>query len=457
MKTNAEFVRQLWLNCTHSAVLWTLGIAGLLCVVPYAVAGAQAMAILTSSALWITLLFYGAYLAGNSLRQELQQKTWDWQRMSSLTPWQMSWGKWLGATAPAWLYAACFITAGLLAQSLSPHANQMTGSNIAMAVVWGMAAQVWVMNAVLLSWSDKGSFGWRRAMMLPVLMVFLIPSRVIQHVWQRIAHEEDHAIWWFFSLSPVQSVVLVGSALTALGLLGVWRQLSQRLDVPTLPWAWPAGIAGLALLLAGFFPITLSSALSWLSCIAFMATAYIALHSMDNGLQQWREVQWHSTRGQWKGAWQSLPLWPVSWLLGVVAAVIWMLVPGRTESFPVSSAWLVALVGLHLLRDALILTGFSLMSGKLRSPLAAFSIAWLALNVLLPLLLGSVAGSLGRVLASAMQPLVGYAVLEASDMPAWVYLLMMLVQAAIALGWVVWVFKDRIRRVPEASLPSPAL
>ena len=188
-----------------------------------------------------------------------------------------------------------------------------------------------------------------------------------------------------------------------------------------------------------------------------MATAYIALHNMDNGLQQWREVQWHSARGQWEGAWQALPLWPVSWVLGVVAALVWMVVPGREESFPVSSAWLVALVGLQLLRDALILTGFSLLAGRLRSPLAAFAIAWLALNVLLPLLIGSVTGPFGRVLASALQPLVGYAVLEASDTPAWVYLLMMLIQAGLALGWVIWVFQQRIRRAPDAGVARPAV
>src|SRR2546427_5925055 len=54
--------------------------------------------------MWIAAAGLGSVLAGRGLNEEAHQHTWDWQRLSALTPWQMAWGKLLGAPLPAWLY-----------------------------------------------------------------------------------------------------------------------------------------------------------------------------------------------------------------------------------------------------------------------------------------------------------------------------------------------------------------
>ena len=53
---------------------------------------------------------------------------------------------------------------------------------------------------------------------------------------------------------------------------------------------------------------------------------------------------------------------------------------------------------LQLLRDCLLLTGFALLAGKLKSPMVSFVIAWLVLNIALPLLAYGVGGSNGAML-----------------------------------------------------------
>lgn len=450
MKLNPEFQRQLWLGCTMGTVLWTLGLCALLLVVPGLVMGSRLVPVTAVPAMWAAAIGYGGLLAASSLTQELRHNTWDWQRLSALTPWQMAWGKWLGSTAPAWLCVACFATGGLLAQTMAwPNMayTSMTLAGIAQAVLWGLVVQVWVMNGVLLGWSSTGRWGWQRAVLLPVLLVWLMPGRMLRSLWERVSGEDGSVAWWGWELGATQASVVLGGGLLVLGALALWRQMAQRLDVANLPWAWPLGLVGMAVLLAGWFPVGVGATLSWVSCVALLATAYIALYAMPDGLRQWRQVQWHVARQQWRGALQALPLWPVSWVLGVVAAVAWMWVwPGQASRAPVATAGLVLMFALQLLRDALILTGISLLGTRLRAPVAVFALAWVVINVLLPLLaIGLFDKGHAQWLVTGLQPLVGYAIQGGSQAVGW-YLAAMGGHVALALAWCCWVFVRQIVR-----------
>jgi pimeloyl-ACP methyl ester carboxylesterase len=50
----------------------------------------------------VLTILWGTRLAANSILDEMADKTWDWQRLSILSPWTMTWGKLFGATAFAW-------------------------------------------------------------------------------------------------------------------------------------------------------------------------------------------------------------------------------------------------------------------------------------------------------------------------------------------------------------------
>ena len=453
MTRNAEFQRQLWLNCSPSTILWILGLCTLLMAVPWVISGPDWLAPVASTGLWCATLGYGAILAANSMHQELRHNTWDWQRLSALTPWQMSWGKWLGATSPAWLIAVYFASANLLVgPSLLSHGANWR--NLVLAVLWGMAAQVWAINLVMLGWRSNGAWGWRKAILLPWLLLILVPGTVISSLWQQLHSAQGVIAFWGMPISSYAITALLGCICLALGLLALWRQMAQRLDVATLPWAWPLGLIALALVLAGLSQPSWTSSLSWISCTALLGTAYIALHSVQTARNQWLHVHWHTTRRQWKGALQALPLWPISWLLGMLAAGIWSLTSeSPNPTLPFQTGWLLLLIGCQLLRDSLLLTGFALLENRLKSPITAFTLAWLVFNVLLPLLVWGGAGSVGPVLARGLQPLAGYALITTSDLPAWVFFILMLVQVGLVAAWVARVFRRHVA-APVARMPD---
>jgi len=453
MTRNPEFQRQLWLNWRPSLLAWSLSLSALVLAVSLALSApdnrAQSLGMMAMAGLWVATLFYGSVLAGRSLREEARQNTWDWQRLSALSPWQMGWGKLLGAAVPAWLYALWFALAILLVSAAWPKFMggwQESLHVVALAVLWGLGLQAWAMNSVLMAWGQQDRPATsRQTQLLSGLLFLLLAPAALRNYATVTRGSASAALWWHMNIGYLGAAYLYGALLLALGLLALWRLLCMRLDVRTLPWAWPLGLAVCGFFAAGMevdgatFGDTGLEVFSRLTAwFAMLGTALVALLHMDGHLRGWRQAQWAASRGRWREALQALPLWPVSWLLALLAAVAAPLWAGKLN--PDFSQLLVCL---YLLRDVLILTGFALLAGRLRSPMAAFCIAWAVINIALPLLAWGVAGLAGVGIA---QPVMGLIFRQSGAMglhgaAPWVSLG---VQLLLAAAWAGWVFRDRV-------------
>ena len=451
---NPEFQRQLWLNWRPSLLAWSLGLSLLVLALPMALSKPKdlsgSLSMTAMAGLWIAAVVYGSVLAGRSLAEEASQNTWDWQRLSALSPWQMAWGKLLGATLPAWLYVLWFAVACAGVATVWVLDPIQMHHTIGLAVLWGLGLQTWAMNSVLMSWGlQDRPVNRRRAALLPLLLLFFIPGPFISHVYQGITDSNaEPVLWWGIDVGGLGLAYLAGALVLSLGLLGLWRQLCTRLDVRTLPWAWPLGLALTGFFSAGSLNLGIAAFFSSTVFIALIGTAYVALQHMDQHLRAWRQVQWSVSRQRWREALEALPLWPVSLLLGFVMAALLLFVPYDFEA---------AITGqlntfnfylcLHLLRDCLLLTGFALLAGRLKSPMAAFVIAWLIFNLVAPLLAYGVAGYTG---AMVVQPVFGMwmgspdAIEKAGEWVRYIPWISLSLQTLAVLGWVVHVFRDRV-------------
>lgn len=451
---NPEFQRQLWLNWRPSLLAWSLGLSLLILALPFALSSAKGLpgtlSMTAIGGLYLAAIIYGSVLAGRSLAEEASQNTWDWQRLSVLTPWQMAWGKLLGATLPAWLYVLWFAlaVAGVTHfWALEPLKLQHT---IGLAVIWGLGLQAWAMNSVLMSWGLRDRpINRRRAALLPLLILFFAPGPFIDHVYKGIVDiDAEPVFWWGLNVGGLGLAYLGGTLVLGLGLLALWRQLCTRLDVRTLPWAWPLGLTLTGFFAAGSLNLGIAEFFSSTAWIALIGTAYVALQHMDQHLRAWRQVQWSASRQRWREALEALPLWPVSLLLGFAMALLLLFAPqslemaisGKLNSFTFYLC-------LHLLRDCLLLTGFALLAGRLKSPLASFVIAWLILNIAAPLLAYGMGGYTG---AMFVQPVVAMwmsspdGIEQAGAWVSYVPWASLSLQILVTLAWVIHVFRDRV-------------
>jgi hypothetical protein len=106
---NPELQRNLWLEASPRRLAWA-GVTVLLIYVGVAIIDGQngstdllgALGSAGAFVFFAAALVWGVRLAGQSVSSEIGERTWEFQRLSALDPWTMTWGKLFGATSLAW-------------------------------------------------------------------------------------------------------------------------------------------------------------------------------------------------------------------------------------------------------------------------------------------------------------------------------------------------------------------
>jgi len=378
---------------------------------------------------------WGSLLVMSSINNEVTERTWDQQRLSALTPWQMAWGKLFGSTAYAWYGALlCAVVAVLAASTLPGFLSRcvwmMAGATGAVALhAWLMASRLHTLDLRTEKSSSTAGRLFGLFMALQTLpMVFMV---------LRSPTDEPQASggWWSLGLPlPVQSLVLAALML-ALGLLALWRSMGKQLMVRSTPWAWALGVLAVGWMLAGFMPEDARDAnlMVPLAGVALLAT-YAALFTESNNRLVWQAVLFHYAHSPRRRMLQALPLWPVSWAIAALFVLLYGVlgINPNPHLAPLGSVMWLAL--LHCLRDCGIYHFFSLRNTT-RKPAGMTLLTLFLLGVVLP---GLVAGSAPE-LATWFEPLFGLQQLvkggASLGLAPWVA---MAVQLAVVAALVAW-------------------
>lgn len=119
---NPELQRNLWLEASPRRAAWAaVAVAGVYAAVYLAADGSEpgelgrALGAVGAFIFFASALVWGVRLAGQSVASEIGERTWDFQRLSALDPWSMTWGKLFGATALAWAVGLAGLVVSVLA------------------------------------------------------------------------------------------------------------------------------------------------------------------------------------------------------------------------------------------------------------------------------------------------------------------------------------------------------
>ena len=102
---NPEFKRNLWLEMSPSRLAIMPGVLALIGLLVYVLNpdDPQRSLFVAFSVLFVGLTVgWGSLLVVSSINNEVSERTWDQQRLSALSPWDMAWGKLFGSAAYAW-------------------------------------------------------------------------------------------------------------------------------------------------------------------------------------------------------------------------------------------------------------------------------------------------------------------------------------------------------------------
>ena len=103
MRLNPEFRRYLWLEISPQRLIAMPAILGAIFFLLW-LGGRPELALgeWSLGVYLLLVLLWGPRLAASAVVSEVRARTWDWQRMSAVGPWQMTWGKLFGSTIFVW-------------------------------------------------------------------------------------------------------------------------------------------------------------------------------------------------------------------------------------------------------------------------------------------------------------------------------------------------------------------
>jgi len=397
---NPEFRRQLWLQFSPARLILmpALLALGSIAIMLSAEEG-RLMNSLAGSLLAACLLIVfgmGTNAAGTSILEEIQERTWDQQRMSAMQPWAMTWGKLAGATSYAWfggiLCLLVFVPAAMAAHW--EHAGET-----ALGILLGGVLLHALLFAINLQLGRNPGKLAQRGGMWVLLMLLLWGTFFGTSFFRNKGISwwgEDYDVWRF----------LIGSLLvfTPCVLIAAWRLMAENLAVRQIPWAWPALILLLTAYVGGFasesrLPLSVTGL-----AIAALLT-YASLLSQPQTRVSWQRLLGFAAAGQWRQGLLQLPTWLTSLALVLPLAVLATLKLGASHGGLPEGGYFNAqqplVIALLTVRDCCLLLFFS-FNPKARRPQGAFMITLLVLYLLLPWLFSAMGMSALGTLSSPL-------------------------------------------------------
>ena len=244
---NPEFRRNLWLEFTpHRLVSMPLVLAGIFYLAflldqsQFGLLDARAAETIAA----ILCVVWGASLAADAVISEVRGGTWENQRMSALTPWQLAWGKLFGGTIFAWYGTAIC----LLVYFLSIGTAAVAAAKIvAILVMAGILSQGASLLSVLYALrKDRGLPRMRAGLYALAGLFFIYPLIPMAATKPFTLH------WYGMEWTNIDFALFSLAIFAGWTLVGVFRAMRAELQLRSTFWIWAAFVVWLMVYAAGF-------------------------------------------------------------------------------------------------------------------------------------------------------------------------------------------------------------
>ncbi len=321
---NPELRRNLWLEFSTHRVIAAPVVIGLIALLMLAAESKDVLHNITMAAAFgyvAVVLLWGTKLASDSVIEEARDRTWDAQRMSSITPWRMTWGKLLGAPSYAWYVGGILLLIFMLTGGL---VNIPVLRYAALMLCGAILLHAMALNGSVLA-ARKGMSRRGTVTMLIVILAFAWMGPGL-HV---IDNMEKSVAWWGLSVSQLNFSLGTAAVFGAWAVLGAYRSMCNELEIRTTPWALPLFMLFTAAYFAGFPLREIHSAGDPRAFFGVMATgvivamvfSYSLLFAEKSGATEWQRLRARVQARQWRRALQEMPLWLAALCVGIVMAL----------------------------------------------------------------------------------------------------------------------------------------
>lgn len=403
---NPEFQRNLWLELTP---LRLVVLAAGLVLVFFAAALTNGPAGPAEVARWGYYFFaviWGTRSASRAVVGEIRERTWDFQRLSSITPASMMWGKLFGATIFAWAGAlVCLIV--LLADVLN-HAGAVAALiQLGYYIAIGLIAQAASLLASLIAIGRRQGRRQFEAFFYQLIgiaaaAVVVVIADPAGPAFGYIPHS-DVIAWWNLVL-PTQGFLLASLAVFAGWILiGNYRLMRLELKLSNGPWIWLSFLVFVALYVGGFdawasVQLPNADAICRRIYLTALVTAVLAYGNIFLEAKTPVFFRWFGAEighGHVGRAFYRVPRWMAACLL-TLALGIALVVRLHMSGWGEDEAYIGAMLG-FMTRDLGVIVLMNLLAPRRGSDLAALAVL-LVLYAVMPAIIAGLQYSAGAAL-----------------------------------------------------------
>ena len=389
---NPEFQRNLWLELPPHRLVAMPAVLVLAFFAAWLAGGSASFAGAAQLLIVLLLIVWGGRLAAESVLNELIGHTWDSQRMSAVSPWEMAWGKLLGSTAFMW-YGALWCLVAFLA---SPHGHLMTVIRLLLAGAEAQALAL-VLSMMLIR-GEPANLRFQVTLAQSLTVMALLPF-----LFFTVINRPETVRWYGGMLSADLFITLSQLVFIGWTVLGVYQLMRGQLQYPTRAVSWLLFVAFAVVYLAGFdhflrytvnagMPTAGVTRLYVAFCAAIGLTYLCALVEPKSPA---RLMRWLSLIGDKRvlhGA-QLSPTWIATLGIAVVVAVLTVVniigLNGAGAPLPAGPLSLILAVLLFAVRDLAMFHYLVLSNAGGRGTLA-IAVYLLAAYFLLPVLVSAI-------------------------------------------------------------------
>ena len=339
---NPEFQRNLWIELTPKRLALMAAILGLLF---FAVSSAGLpLAETARRVMLLILVLWGTRNAAMSVVGEIRDRTWDFQRLSSLSPAAMAFGKLFGSTIYNWFGAALCLPVVLVGFTIS----QGLGAAL-VALIFCLCLAIVAQAASLLA----SLIAIRRRQSHTRLDVFiyqavgLIAAALVTYLWTapdlpKFVLDIPVIQWWGIAFAPRAFYLASLALLAGWTLVGCYRAMRTELQIQNSPLVWVGFLLFIGVYFAGLDSLVVDRSsppgilrlLMVTLIFGFFTYVMILLEPKDGVHLRWLGAQLRT--GKLTELFGGLYAWIVSYLATIAAACVplgYLLVIGNMSRF----------------------------------------------------------------------------------------------------------------------------
>lgn len=249
MRQNPELQRNLWLELSPYRLVSMPLILSAVLYLAY-VSDDYTFGTTVASAsiglFFVVSLIWGTKLASETIMNEIRDHTWDGQRMSVLTPWELTIGKLFGSTVYSW-YGALFCLGAYWLAAVAGDPKRATMTALALLLTGLLAHSISLLASLMALQKERR---YNRSQTAGLLLFGIFSAGPF---FSMVLGRSSTVTWYGMTFASLDFLLLSLAAYAAWGVTGVSRLMRLELQMRNLPWSWYGFVLFLMVHLAGFF------------------------------------------------------------------------------------------------------------------------------------------------------------------------------------------------------------